>query len=137
MMDKVTQALKDCNKNMFVNVLQKTEALVRHIIYANKKDLLDNGAELPNDCAIKNFFMTLNQLAQKDVYPDRVSPSIEGGMYACFKRDGHTMHMEMYNDGDMGCIVEGSVSNAVVANVDFETVDAMVGYVVGFLHDKK
>jgi hypothetical protein len=82
--------------------------------------------------AVKSLVIILYKF---DVYPTRISPTVEAGLCLTFKTQNHIMYFEMYNDGDIGYIIENLKYKNEIKNVDLDIdFDDEVQHILDF-HD--
>lgn len=58
--------------------------------------LIEENAELPNDDVISSVKNTLSELAFINIFPERITTSIEGGLCLIFHNNDNKLYLELY-----------------------------------------
>lgn len=77
-------------------------------------------AEAPNEIAMNNAKLVLDHLYSSSIIPDRIIPSVEGGVAITFIRDDRYADFECFNDGEIyvGQSTKDGVNNVTRATHD-------------------
>jgi len=84
--------------------------------------------EAPNDTSIQMAALLIFNLHNITI---DLSTTVEGGMYVGIVNEYKIMHVELYNDGDLGYIVE-DIRGDLWENEDVETVKEMIDIIKKF-----
>jgi len=85
-----------------------------------KSDLLDQGIDLPNSTSLILSELIIKDLEKYGLLPNRVSASAEGGFCLIFKKQDSALYLEVYNDGEIGFIVENFIQKRILDNREIE-----------------
>ena len=58
------------------------------------------------------------ELISREIEPYRIAPTIEEGLCLNFTNGNEKLFLEIYNDGDIGYIIENSHSKTIIENAD-------------------
>jgi hypothetical protein len=81
---------------------------------------VDENIPAPNNSVLGKTRVILEKLAHTNIFPDRITPSAEEGICIVFRNNGETLYFELYNDGDMGYIIENRKEKKILENEDIE-----------------
>lgn len=85
-------------------------------IELERKYLEMENAEMPNNVTQDRTSQLLTELAYNNIFPDRLSTSIEGGIGLVFKNTSFKLIMELYNSGEIGYIIEDTRIRKLIEN---------------------
>ncbi len=102
-------------------------------IYNSKNIWDDCSVESPNEVSINNTLEILAQLYVFSFFNLVVLPSVEGGMMLKIKNKDSIMYFELYNDGDLGYIIEDLKVKKIVKNEDLNSVGDSINVILDFL----
>ncbi|MDA3892585.1 MAG: hypothetical protein PF517_13050 [Salinivirgaceae bacterium] len=91
---------------------------LNNVIVLEKKYLLDENIEPPTINVIEKATQLINCLAPKGIFPDNITTSAEEGICLSFGNGDETMFFELYNNGELGYIIENKIDKAIVENED-------------------
>jgi hypothetical protein len=80
----------------------------------------DENIKGPEDFVIEFANYIIDELSKINIFPDRITPSAEEGLCLVFNNNGNTFYFEIYNDGDMGYIIEHRKEKKILENEDIE-----------------
>ena len=86
----------------------------------------EEGIALPDETAIKQTCNFVKNLADYEIYPDRVNPSAEGGICLSFHNGTQILHFEIYNDGELGYIIEDRYKKEILENQEIKYLSTMI-----------
>ncbi len=82
----------------------------------------ENSVQKPTDDVFDRGFTLLKSLAEKNIFPDRMSPSIEEGLCLNFRNNDLVIYLELYNDGEIGYLIEDIKNKKIVENEDLNSI---------------
>ena len=71
----------------------------------------------PNKTVEKNYNNFIQQLNENNLTADRISLLLDGGVCFLFKKNNN-IYFEIYNDGQMGFIIEDPINKKIIENKD-------------------
>lgn len=83
---------------------------------------LEEEVNLPNQHAIDLTCEVLNLLSTQDIFPAFITPSIEEGICLVFSKTKYKIYFEIYNNGEIGYIIEDTISKITIDNEDLGSV---------------
>ncbi len=89
--------------------------------------------ELPNQRSIEDACYILNVLSTQNIYPTIITPTIEEGICLTFHKTHFRLYFEFYNSGEIGYIIEDSLSKKTLENEDLKSIDDIPNIVEKFL----
>lgn len=95
--------------------------------------LLDENIQQPNDLSINYSLQTIYKLADLNIFPEKLIPSVEEGICMNFKNKEQILYFEIYNSGELGYIIEDTKQNRTLENEDVSTIDDMVNRIKDFI----
>ncbi len=104
------------------------------IVRSSMKWADENSVQKPTDEVFDRGFALLKKLAEKNIFPDRMSPSIEEGLCLNFRNNELVIYLELYNDGDIGYLVEDVKNKKIVENEDVDSIMAVIERVQEFFN---
>ena len=81
--------------------------------------------ERPNQWSLDRSVELVEWLDEKRYKPYYISPTVEEGMCFCFKINEYIMHLEIYNDGDVGYITSSDKKKETYENDDVQFSEVM------------
>jgi hypothetical protein len=95
--------------------------------------LSDEYIQQPNDLSINYSLQTIHKLADLNIFPEKLIPSVEEGICMNFKNKEQILYFEIYNSGELGYIIEDIKQNRTLENEDVSTIDDMVNRIKDFI----
>lgn len=129
----VDQNINKQSKDYSSYFLEKTINQFFKSLYEEKDYLDSEGIEPPNNESIGLFLFFLDKLAKKNIFPDKVSTSAEEGICLKFVNFPQNLYFEIYNDGQLGYIVEDFHKRFIVENADLENINFAIKKIQEFL----
>lgn len=127
--DRETQMpLADEDTSVFVTLKQNELSKYQEFIFdktindlyvtiENLRSYYDsNGIELPTEENLDKSIKLIKDFISQNILPSKVSTSIEEGVSIVFKKNRLAMHLELYNDGDIGYIIEDVKKRKLLEN---------------------
>jgi len=107
---------------------EKTEQNILEHIYHRIYSLVlpphwatEEGVEPPNDQAKKGAYKICHDLYKKQsLQPTVIACTKENGIYLTFKKDNKSLIIEVYNDGDIGALVNNDEKKEILYNEDIK-----------------
>ena len=125
----INKELKDNSSFFFKKVINEFFKNLQE-----EKDYLDSeGIDPPNSESIGLFFYFLEKLAEKNIFPDKVSTSADEGICLKFVHSPLNLYFEIYNDGQLGYIVEDYQKKLIIENVDLDHINLAIKKIQEFL----
>ncbi len=84
-----------------------------------EKSLID---EIPNDISLSKLSELISGLLNDHIIPDKITTSAEGGICLEFKKENQRLYFEVYNNGEMGYIIEDTVLKKTIENEDASSI---------------
>jgi hypothetical protein len=110
------------------NLIDLTIQKLNNTIEMDKEYLDNEGVNLPNEKARNYAIMLIEKLGEKSIVPTKISTLADEGISFNFKNKSQNMFFEIYNDGDVGYIVEDTLLKKVLDNKDcYSFTDAIDG----------
>lgn len=110
-----------------VDQISKVEGFVVNLKRTIKLDedyFREENAELPSDDTISKTLELLKLLAFHNLWPEKVTTSIEGGVCIIFSNLINRLYLEFYNDGDISYIIEDFKNKTVLESEELANVYA-------------
>lgn len=124
-----TQPLE--NNEDFISKYNELEVIISRIA-TTKNNIFDDDISNPSEDVVQKTFSFVNSLKKYFLFPDKINPSVEEGICLTFENGNYVLHFEIYNDGDLGYIIEDRINKEVVENEDVETLDQMINRINKF-----
>lgn len=86
----------------------------------------------PNNFAIQSTTRLLTELSVSNLFPYRITQSVEAGICIQFKGGDQIFYAEIYNDGDIGYIIEDTKRKSELGNESLGSIDALRKAIVKF-----
>lgn len=80
--------------------------------------LIDDFIEMPNELAINYAYQLIMQLSELNIFPDKLSASADEGICMKFQNKSRNLFFEVYNNGELGYIIEDVYNSRIVENED-------------------
>jgi hypothetical protein len=94
----------------------------------------EENIEPPNDNVLNTAYGLLIRLFEFNVFPDKITPSIEKGLLLIFKNENQKLYIELYNDGDIGYLIEDIQLKKILENVDINDIDKLLDRIINFVN---
>lgn len=91
---------------------------LERILNADNTLLINEGTELPNERVLGLTRQIFYDLAYHNIFPNKISTSIEAGICLLFKETTKRLFLEIYNEGGLGYIIEDSAKKIILDNRD-------------------
>lgn len=105
------------------------ETLVKTLelnINAEIQFLIDEEVELPND-SVKDFSQNVIYfLAYHSIYPEKLTITVEGGICLVFYNESERLYLELYNEGDIGYIIEDKKNRKLIENKNLNSLNEII-----------
>lgn len=95
--------------------------------------LENENEEIPSIEIIQKTTELLTQLSVLDIYPERVNTSIDGGMCLIFEKLPLRLFLELYNNNEIGYIIEEINLKRLIENEEIKTLEETKNKIVNFL----
>jgi uncharacterized protein YfkK (UPF0435 family) len=95
--------------------------------------LKDENIDQPNELALNYSYQLINELAKGNIFPDKLSTSVEEGICVKFKNKRKILYFEIYNTGELGYIIEDLSSHKTIENEDVFSIDEIVKKINEFI----
>ena len=119
--------------------LQTRESPIQHLFLKLEQlgtlsdDWDSYGAEAPNQHAINIAKHFVEKLSSSGLFPDRIVPSVEGGIGLVFLKGSSYIDLEIFNDGDVLLGESHLERDSYVYEVSQDNTDEIMNRVRGFL----
>ena len=80
----------------------------------------------PNKLVEQRYKIFLSLLEENNLKTHRINLLPDGGVCFTFKKNNFTICFEIYNDGEMGYIIEDSINHEIVDNQDIENFNELI-----------
>lgn len=97
---------------------EKFDKILQNIKNQEDKYFLEENIQRPNENALDSTYQIINILADKNIYPEKIDPTIEEGICLRFKHKGQILYLEIYNTGELGYIIEDVSFQKIIENKD-------------------
>jgi hypothetical protein len=111
------------------------ENLVTNLKQAIRQDeeyLREEGAEQPAERVFMKTVNLVRDLAYYNIFPYDLTTTIEGGLCLIFKNEEQRLFLELYNDGDIGYIIEDIKTRNLLENIDLDSISATINRIRKF-----
>jgi hypothetical protein len=113
-------------------LLEKSKGMLFNVIEGDKELLQNEGVDLPSQVVIDQTLTIISRLAENNIFPHKISTSIEEGVCLTFTKANERFYLELYNDGEKGYAIEDPIAKKVLENEDLLTYDQAIQRVKGF-----
>lgn len=113
-------------------LLEKSKEMLFNVIECDKELLKNERANLPSQVVIDQALTIISRLAENNIFPHKISTSIEEGVCLTFTKANERFYLELYNDGEKGYAIEDPIAKRVLENEDLLTYDQAIQKVKGF-----
>lgn len=86
----------------------------------------------PTDKVINNSKSLLYEILHHNIYPEDISTSDEGGICLTFRIKNKRMFLELYNDGEIGYIVENIKDKKLIENDTLHSINQSKDKIINF-----
>lgn len=117
------------NQKFFFN--QSTKSMYE-IISIEKEYLKENDIEPPTQDVVNKATQLMKMLAVKNIHPHRIATSADDGICLTFKKGNEICYLELYNNGEMGYIIENRLDKTVIANEDLFSLNESINAIEDF-----
>lgn len=107
-------------------------SILHQIIQSESSILKREGVEIPSETAINLSEELITELAAENIYPIRIGTSMEEGICLTFGNRSNILYFEIYNDGDMGYLIEDPKSRVTIKNEDVFSISQARSDIVDF-----
>ena len=111
------------NQKYFFNQSIKS---MNKILSIEKEYLKENDIDPPTQDVINKTSQLIKMLAFKDIHPNRIATSAENGICLTFKKGYEICYLELYNNGEIGYLIENRKEKTVIANEDLFSLNESV-----------
>jgi len=111
--------LNDNQKFFIEEAIEK----LNFVIIGDKEYLEAEGVALPNDYVIGLTNKLISNLAPENIFPSNISTSIEEGICLSFKKSSKILYFELYNNGELGYIIEDAKEKKILENEDLNSIN--------------
>jgi hypothetical protein len=80
----------------------------------------------PNKLVEQRYKIFSSLLEENILKTHRVNLLPDGGVCFTFKKNSSVIYFEIYNDGEMGYIIEDSINHEIVDNQDIENFNELI-----------
>lgn len=128
---KHPETMFDLNKNQQYFLSKALNQL--HLTIEKDATLLNNeGITLPNEKVIDFACQLIKDLASKNIFPNNIATSAEEGLCLIYTKSNKSLYFELYNDGDLGYIIEDSKNKLVIENEDVNSLSEVEDTIFSF-----
>lgn len=108
------------NRKIKINNLLEKIKIIKSIDYTSE------GIEQPTQNVFWEAEILIPLLAERNIFPYRISESAEGGICFYFKNNSRIFYFEIYNDGEKGFIIEDTIHKKIIKNVEIKEYSALI-----------
>jgi hypothetical protein len=94
--------------------------------------LKKEGVEIPSESAINLAKELITELAFENIYPIRIGTSIEEGICLTYRNRSDILYFEIYNDGELGYLIENPKSKKILKNEDIFSISQARTEIIDF-----
>lgn len=120
--------LSNIEQNYLINKFQYIEELKSEVDFWDEEEVVP-----PNDVSINLTKELLLNLACKKIFAYKLMPTIEEGILISFKKNDLRMYLELYNDGQIGYIVEDFKVKTIKDNKELNSIQEASFTIENFL----
>lgn len=88
----------------------------------------------PNSKVITRVEYIINELANYYIFSDRITQTVEEGICMVFFHADKTMFFEIYNDGELGYIIEDRINKRILRNENVININESIKKISSFFH---
>ena len=81
---------------------------------------------LPNDYAISCSIELVCAFLDNELVPYRIAPSVEEGVCFVFKKEKKFLYIEIYNDKELGLIIEDYENKKILKNIEASKIEELI-----------
>lgn len=115
--------------------LAKITTQINHTIQLDKEFLINDGIDIPNEMVINYACQIIKEISETNNFPYRISTLADEGLSIQFKNNNKSLHYEIYNDGDVGYIIEDSYTGDILDNEDLNSLSESINRIEKFYSD--
>ncbi len=122
----VKTMLNDINEKYYINIIEEIEEM---------KDIIKDEYDFnpPNKYVLDYSKVFIKNLIQNNIeMPDRITPSAEEGICFVFKKNNKILYFEIYNDKEMGYIIEDEKRKKIIDNKNVNTEEEILKVLLNF-----
>lgn len=108
------------NISISSSIDSKLMRLVDELYRQGETNWKDQGIDIPNSISIALSELIIKSLYKDKLVPFRITASAEGGICLVFKNKTAALYLEVYNDGEIGFIVEDFIEKKILQNSEIE-----------------
>jgi len=88
----------------------------------------------PSEDVLDKAYNTIQELALLNIFPENLDPSADDGICIEFKNGhAHNLYFELYNNGELGYLVEDPRLKKIIHNEDFDHIDDALQSIQAFV----
>jgi len=87
----------------------------------------------PNNKVISLTEQVINQLAQDNIFANRMTQTADEGICIIFNKGDQRLYFEFYNDGEIGYIIESISERKILENEDIFSIENVIEKISNFL----
>ena len=110
------------------SILEEFESIIEF----NRSFYNNENINLPNEKTFEKMNSIIEFLSSNNIIPFKIEPSVEEGICMVFKKQNEKLYFEIYNDGDLGYIIENSLNKEIISNKDVSSIEEAVNDIVNF-----
>lgn len=108
--------------NNYESLILNKNFMILDELYQNASPWFEEGVSAPNKHSIDLTKTLLYYLANKRIFTYKISPTIEEGIMLTFKNKFNKLYFELYNDGQIGYIIEDTLAKKILDNKDLNSI---------------
>lgn len=109
-----------------INLLKEKLMAEIELLSVNDVIMSEQGIELPNDFSIEYSMELLNALIDNNLVPSRITQSAEEGVCFVFNKSKYTLYIEIYNDQELGLIIENFTKKEIIKNIEVNLIEDFI-----------
>lgn len=111
------------------SILETSRRLINRLydIRANRETWEEEeGVAAPSDEVIDKSLILIHDLVSNELVPIRISPTVEEGICFVFRKGDEQLYLELYNDNEIGLIIENPKTKTILANESIESMESIL-----------
>ena len=105
---------------------------IDNAIVCEKESLEEQGIALPTEKVISDSKQLLYELVQYNIFPEEISTTAEEGICLTFQKENRRMFLEVYNDEEIGYIIEDINKKQLLENKDLHSLTQTKERIINF-----